>query len=230
MRVSDEGERRAFFHSCPDCGSTVFYTMESSPGVVAVPAVRSRILPSLHRRFRYGRSGDIRGCGFRTTLSTRTNRSRDTRAWAAFTSDPRSGVAGLPLSVPGVETRTNRLDCGLPEPAFIFRSPLIQAAERAVAQGFPPRLRISVLRPHDRRLALCRHHDSRKPRPREVLLLRRMVVLRIDCGRNLVRSPFPKLVPDNRRARPALCPRPPRLGVSPMSVHNEDPHEPLADQ
>jgi hypothetical protein len=37
MRVSDEGENRAFFHFCPDCGATVFYTADAMPGFVAVP-------------------------------------------------------------------------------------------------------------------------------------------------------------------------------------------------
>jgi hypothetical protein len=37
IRVSDEGEKRAFFHFCPDCGATVFYTTEATPGIVAVP-------------------------------------------------------------------------------------------------------------------------------------------------------------------------------------------------
>jgi hypothetical protein len=36
MRVSDEGERRATFHFCPDCGATV-YTREATPRIVAVP-------------------------------------------------------------------------------------------------------------------------------------------------------------------------------------------------
>ncbi len=37
IRVSDEEKRRAFFHFCPDCGATVFYTTEDMPEVVAVP-------------------------------------------------------------------------------------------------------------------------------------------------------------------------------------------------
>ena len=37
IRVSDDGENRAFFHFCPDCGATVFYTAEGMPGMVAVP-------------------------------------------------------------------------------------------------------------------------------------------------------------------------------------------------
>jgi hypothetical protein len=36
IRVSDGGGK-GVFHFCPDCGATVFYTMEDSPGVVAVP-------------------------------------------------------------------------------------------------------------------------------------------------------------------------------------------------
>jgi hypothetical protein len=36
VRVSDEGEERAF-HFCPDCGATVFYTLATVPGAVAVP-------------------------------------------------------------------------------------------------------------------------------------------------------------------------------------------------
>jgi hypothetical protein len=37
VRVSDEGDRSATFHFCPDCGATVFYTISESPDVVAVP-------------------------------------------------------------------------------------------------------------------------------------------------------------------------------------------------
>ena len=37
IRVSDDGENRAFFHFCPDCGATVFFTLEAMPGNVAVP-------------------------------------------------------------------------------------------------------------------------------------------------------------------------------------------------
>jgi len=36
IRVSDEGGKCAF-HFCPDCGATVFYTTEATPGIVAVP-------------------------------------------------------------------------------------------------------------------------------------------------------------------------------------------------
>jgi hypothetical protein len=36
IRVSDDGGKAAF-HFCPDCGATVFYSTETSPGVVAVP-------------------------------------------------------------------------------------------------------------------------------------------------------------------------------------------------
>jgi hypothetical protein len=34
-RVSDAGEGRTF-HFCPECGSTVFYTTDSQPDLVAV--------------------------------------------------------------------------------------------------------------------------------------------------------------------------------------------------
>jgi hypothetical protein len=37
IRVSDEDEKRATFHFCPDCGATVIYTTEATPGIVAVP-------------------------------------------------------------------------------------------------------------------------------------------------------------------------------------------------
>jgi hypothetical protein len=36
VRTSDEGEERTF-HFCPDCGVTVFYTLEAEPDAVAVP-------------------------------------------------------------------------------------------------------------------------------------------------------------------------------------------------
>lgn len=35
-RISDEGEERTF-NFCPECGSTVFYTSEDSPDLIAVP-------------------------------------------------------------------------------------------------------------------------------------------------------------------------------------------------
>jgi hypothetical protein len=41
IRVSDEGEKCAF-HFCPDCGATVFYAPETSPGIVAGPGGRVR--------------------------------------------------------------------------------------------------------------------------------------------------------------------------------------------
>jgi hypothetical protein len=37
IRVSDEGGKRGFFHFCPDCGATVFYTTDDTPELVAVP-------------------------------------------------------------------------------------------------------------------------------------------------------------------------------------------------
>jgi hypothetical protein len=36
VRLSDEGEERRLSF-CPECGSTVFYTLGSQPGVVAIP-------------------------------------------------------------------------------------------------------------------------------------------------------------------------------------------------
>jgi len=36
VRTSDDGEQRTF-HFCPDCGATVFYTLDGVPGLVAVP-------------------------------------------------------------------------------------------------------------------------------------------------------------------------------------------------
>ena len=36
VRISDAGEERTF-RFCPECGATVFYTTEDSPGVIAVP-------------------------------------------------------------------------------------------------------------------------------------------------------------------------------------------------
>src|SRR6266566_871371 len=114
------------------------------------------------------------------------------------------------LCVPAFETGTDRQDRGVPEPAFVLRGPLIETAERAIAEGFPPRPGISVLGPFDRRLALCRDHNSRNSRPGEVLRPRRMVVVGIDRGRDLVRSSFPKLMPDHGFVRAASCPRPGR--------------------
>lgn len=36
VRVSDEGEERTF-RFCPDCGATVFYTVDAAPATIAVP-------------------------------------------------------------------------------------------------------------------------------------------------------------------------------------------------
>ena len=36
VRTSDDGEDRTF-HFCPDCGATVFYTLDGVPDLVAVP-------------------------------------------------------------------------------------------------------------------------------------------------------------------------------------------------
>jgi hypothetical protein len=36
VRISDDGEQRTF-HFCPDCGATVFYTLDGVPDLVAVP-------------------------------------------------------------------------------------------------------------------------------------------------------------------------------------------------
>lgn len=36
MRIADHGEARTFSF-CPECGATVFYTIESQPGLIAVP-------------------------------------------------------------------------------------------------------------------------------------------------------------------------------------------------
>jgi hypothetical protein len=36
VRISDDGESRTFSF-CPECGATVFYTIEDGPGMYAVP-------------------------------------------------------------------------------------------------------------------------------------------------------------------------------------------------
>lgn len=36
VRVSDSGSR-AVFHFCPECGSTLWYTIEAMPGLTAIP-------------------------------------------------------------------------------------------------------------------------------------------------------------------------------------------------
>src|SRR5262249_28717018 len=113
---------------------------------------------------------------------------------------------------------------------FVFRGPLIEAAEGAVAEGLPPRLGRPVLGPFDWRLALPRDCNTWKPRPGEVLRPRRMVVVGIDLRRNLVRSSLPKLMPDRGAARPARCPRLARPGISAVTVYEEDPREALAHQ
>jgi hypothetical protein len=57
-----------------------------------------------------------------------------------------------------------------------------------------------------------------------------MVVVGVDGGGDLVRSTFPKLMPDHCRVWSASCPRLAGLGVSAMTVYHEDPREPLANQ
>jgi hypothetical protein len=37
VRCSDEGGDKRSFHFCPDCGSTVYYTLATLPGMVAIP-------------------------------------------------------------------------------------------------------------------------------------------------------------------------------------------------
>jgi hypothetical protein len=36
VRVGDSGQKITFYF-CPDCGATVYYQLERSPGVVAIP-------------------------------------------------------------------------------------------------------------------------------------------------------------------------------------------------
>ena len=57
-----------------------------------------------------------------------------------------------------------------------------------------------------------------------------MVVVGIDFLRKLVRSTFPKLMPDHDFVRAATCPSPARFGVSAMTVYDEDPREALAEK
>src|SRR5262245_16796179 len=37
VRVCDEGDTRATFSFCPECGATVFYVTDSAPEAIAVP-------------------------------------------------------------------------------------------------------------------------------------------------------------------------------------------------
>jgi hypothetical protein len=85
---------------------------------------------------------------------------------------------------------------------------LIKAAERAGVEGLPPRSRIAVPGAHDG--AACAVPGSRLPEAASTRSLRprRTVVLGIDCGRDLVRSPFPELMPDKRRARAGIVSTP----------------------
>jgi hypothetical protein len=71
IRVSDEGETRAAFHFCPDCGATVFYTTEATPGVVCRPGgrVRRSLLPC----------ADEVGLGGAATLVAAASRRHRTR-------------------------------------------------------------------------------------------------------------------------------------------------------
>ena len=84
-RISDDGYERTF-RFCPDCGSTVFWTNEDGPDLIAVAITRSPILPSLSRPSLSTARDDIRGCrsrtGSRSTASfevTRRFRDGDTR-------------------------------------------------------------------------------------------------------------------------------------------------------
>src|SRR5919197_5224340 len=90
IRVSDEGEKRASFHFCPGCGATVFYTTEATPRMWPSPWARSRILPSLRRRGRTGRSGDIRGCGFQTRSIRELSGAEVARPARVFADDARA--------------------------------------------------------------------------------------------------------------------------------------------
>ena len=166
----------------------------------------------------------------RTGAGRRSHPGKEPHRLGQCSGNGPEGRSRLLLCVPVFETRTDRLHCGLPEPAFVLRRPLVEAAERAVAEGFPPRPGVSVLGPFDWWLALCWNHNAGKPRPGEVLRPRRMVVVGIDFRRDLVRSSFPKLMPDHRLVRSASCPRPACLGVSAMTVDDEDPREALAEQ
>src|SRR5207244_761425 len=87
----------------------------------------------------------------------------------------------------------------------------------------------AVLRPLDRRLAFVGDRNPGQPRPREVLRPRSMVVVGIDLGRDLVRTPLPELMPHDRSAVAALQ-LPARLGVPAVTVHHQDPREPLVQQ
>src|ERR1700729_1821188 len=37
VRVSDEGDETATFNFCPACGATVYYVVDSTPDVIAIP-------------------------------------------------------------------------------------------------------------------------------------------------------------------------------------------------
>ena len=64
--------------------------------------------------------------------------------------------------VPPFKPLSDRLHRGLPESAFVLWGSLIEAAEGAVAESFPPPLRIPVFGPFDRRLALLGDDHTRK--------------------------------------------------------------------
>ena len=74
-RVSDSGGE-AVFNFCPDCGATVFYTTDASPGVVAVPvgAFADPSFPAPTRSV--WESDGIRGWGFPTASNTWRSRRR----------------------------------------------------------------------------------------------------------------------------------------------------------
>src|SRR5438128_375289 len=79
---------------------------------------------------------------------------------------------------------------------FLIRS-LVEAAERAVSEGFAPRVRFTQSRANDRWLSFRGHVDTRQPCPRKVLRPRCMVEVGVDLGCELVRSALPHVVPEH---------------------------------
>ena len=90
IRVSDEGEKRAFFHLCPDCGATVFYTTEATPGIEGRPggSLRGSFLPC----------ADDVGLGGAATLVAAASRRHRTRGLNGGEVTHLRECAGCPLS------------------------------------------------------------------------------------------------------------------------------------
>src|SRR5262245_55153531 len=95
---------------------------------------------------------------------------------------------------PVLDQGAHLLDAGLPHPQHVLVRPLVEAAERAVAEQLADLRRVELAHPSDvrHRLALTRELDAREPRPGEVLEPGGVRRVRVDL---LDRRPHPRARP-----------------------------------